>query len=117
MPDGNSARVGPSCAKRTAVETRHVANMEIFDSVVMHPRPQPPGDFEFDARSRRQRRLPIDFDICRLSGTALSRTNERTKGVREWMRKNRPDIKGKQVDFHRSGESVADRGRFPHRQS
>jgi ribose transport system substrate-binding protein len=26
-------------------------------------------------------------------------TNERTKGVREWMRKNRPDIKMKQVDF------------------
>ncbi|MFZ2108860.1 MAG: substrate-binding domain-containing protein, partial [Roseiarcus sp.] len=26
-------------------------------------------------------------------------TNERTKGVREWMQKNRPDIKMKQVDF------------------
>jgi ribose transport system substrate-binding protein len=26
-------------------------------------------------------------------------TNERTKGVREWMGKNRPDIKMKQVDF------------------
>jgi ribose transport system substrate-binding protein len=26
-------------------------------------------------------------------------TNERTKGVREWMAKNRPDIKMKQVDF------------------
>ena len=26
-------------------------------------------------------------------------TNERTKGVREWMKKNRPDIKMKQVDF------------------
>jgi ribose transport system substrate-binding protein len=26
-------------------------------------------------------------------------TNERTKGVREWMAKNRPDIKIKQVDF------------------
>jgi ribose transport system substrate-binding protein len=26
-------------------------------------------------------------------------TNERTKGVREWMEKNRPDIKMKQVDF------------------
>jgi ribose transport system substrate-binding protein len=26
-------------------------------------------------------------------------TNERTKGVREWMAKNRPDIKLKQVDF------------------
>jgi ribose transport system substrate-binding protein len=26
-------------------------------------------------------------------------TNERTKGVREWMTKNRPDIKMKQVDF------------------
>ena len=26
-------------------------------------------------------------------------TNERTKGVAEWMKKNRPDIKMKQVDF------------------
>jgi ribose transport system substrate-binding protein len=26
-------------------------------------------------------------------------TNERTKGVREWMKKNRPDIQMKQVDF------------------
>ena len=26
-------------------------------------------------------------------------TNERTKGVRDWMAKNRPDIKMKQVDF------------------
>jgi ribose transport system substrate-binding protein len=26
-------------------------------------------------------------------------TNERTKGVREWMQKNRPDVKMKQVDF------------------
>jgi ribose transport system substrate-binding protein len=26
-------------------------------------------------------------------------TNERTKGVREWMKANRPDIKMKQVDF------------------
>jgi ribose transport system substrate-binding protein len=26
-------------------------------------------------------------------------TNERTKGAREWMQKNRPDIKMKQVDF------------------
>ena len=26
-------------------------------------------------------------------------TNERTKGVRDWMTKNRPDIKMKQVDF------------------
>ena len=26
-------------------------------------------------------------------------TNERTKGVRDWMAKNRPDIKTKQVDF------------------
>jgi len=26
-------------------------------------------------------------------------TNERTKGVNDWMKKNRPDIKIKQVDF------------------
>ena len=45
-------------------------------------------------------------------------TNERTKGVREWMQKNRPDIKMKQVDFTDPAESVADRrSRFPHRQS
>ncbi|WLA46408.1 substrate-binding domain-containing protein [Bradyrhizobium elkanii] len=44
-------------------------------------------------------------------------TNERTKGVREWMQKNRPDIKMKAGRLHRPAEGVADRGRLPHRQS
>jgi len=44
--------------------------------------------------------MPQDGTIGLVNfGVDYFSTNERTKGVREWMAKNRPDLKLKQVDF------------------